>query len=313
MIKATRERDATRKAEQAKAAAVVATAAETTATLHNSDMPLAADIHLWPAEGSDAVVVQDSSTVESGSLAHRCAVAQPQCQTDAAGQQLMNAPDTEMLLNTSDQFLQQPQSDTCFPGHAQKAAQSNEDAQKAAQAHAHGARSHHTCNGQAVNDAARHSALAGSKPTADCLANSRDGSLQLKRNLQLGNSSISRALPTQHEQSAEDQRSHHVDLTLSDEPDRLSGEMLEFDIDDEHDAVQKPDAQHGRALQHLQLPNARPAFVSSSAHQKLSADPRTDVNHKSVASSVLHSFQFGQSTADALSELDAVVADSNSD
>lgn len=106
----------------------------------------------------------------------------------------------------------------------------------------------------------------------------------------------------------------HPDLTLHEDAVRC-GETLEVDLGDNHDPVQKPDIhmQHNRVLQYSQLPNTKPLSVIEPVHCKPSLHFSSIVPAKPATEVALHSSPVAQTTANALSALDAVVADSDSE
>lgn len=310
LIKATRLRDAERKAQQAKANTAPSAAADPPVSLTDSAEPPLEDGRPQPLHDAAAPSIHTDSMASV--KRHQGAVVQP------ARHERLNPSDAEMLLNTCDQHRQQPASGA-QPSQHRTAADRN-------QADAVAVQSQSDTRVQQAAGAAEQNMRTGSGAVAACPAGAEASHDQSVR--QLGSCNASRHRSTLDSQQHATDRS--ADAEISDLPkdglqdrqveatsngirDRLSGDSFAFDIDDGSDGMQQPDIQHARALQHSQLLNTRPALLSEPVQPKQTAALATSLASKSGVSGVLHSCRFGQSTADALGELDAVVADSDSE
>ena len=121
-----------------------------------------------------------------------------------------------------------------------------------------------------------------------------------------------RHLPHQQAQPTADDR---VDLTLD---DHMSHDSLQFDvnvdIDDEDISSAQPAALHGRALQRLHLPNTQAGAHSNGHLQRQHVRSKIGNAQPVMLKADMNSVWNGhQQTADALDNLDTVIADSDPD
>ena len=319
LIKATRLRDAERKAQQAKAnTAPSAAAAAADRPVSRTDSGVAPLEVGRPQALPDAAVSSNHTNSMTSAKMHHTTAVQPAHHTNAVSSEQLNPSDGEMLLTTSAQHRQQPSSDAQSSQHRKAADQSQiaavqdccntrrPEAQDAAAQRLHtGPVAAYPAGPEASHD---HSV----RQLGSHNANRHDSTLNSEHHAM-----SDRAAPAE-QQSASDTpgiciQDHQAKATFHGVRDRLSGESFEFDIDDGLDGMQQPDMQHARALQHSQLLNTSPALLSQPVQPKQNAATASSLASKSSVNGVLHSYHYRQSTADALGELDAVVADSDSE
>lgn len=334
LIKATRQRDAERKAQQAIAGNDAVPAANSAISPLATERPaVASDSNTEMDPGTDVNAQPISGSADTDRHSDPAPTAQLHRQRDAPLAEALHPSDAEMLANTSDQSQQQQQqpdrhADTSAPAQQsqtarRQAAQTQRSLSQLAQAQAtqsQAAADHSQLhdstgglNGRAENGMRRSSQQLAAHPAGieaqqdSAQANGSNSQHAARSNREdrpnmLSTEQLGRGLPNQQ-----------VDLTLNDATDRLSGESLDFDIDEGHDSVQKTDVQHDRALQHLQLLNTKPGLHDDSVKYKQYAVCTANATWKPDVSGVLHGHNFDQHSADALGDMDAVVADSESE